>query len=61
MAGQKCYERTMERLLKGMPRPRPFGRLVGGRFLTGHKSQHRTPQAVKWRQFVRLKQLRKSI
>lgn len=58
MAGKKCYERTMERLLKGMPCPRPFGRLVNGRFLTGHKSLHRTPQAVKWRQFVRLKQFR---
>lgn len=61
MAGKKCYERTMERLLKGMPRPRPFGRLVDGRFLTGHQSQHRTPQAVKWRQFVCLKQRRNFI
>lgn len=52
------YAKVSERLLRGMPRPRPFGKLVGGRFLTGHKSQHRTPQAVKWRQFWRLKQFR---
>lgn len=52
------YEKVSERLLRGMPRPRPFGKLVDGRFFTGHKSQHRTPQAVKWRQFWRLKQFR---
>jgi hypothetical protein len=55
MAMTSYYERVAQNLLKGMPRPRPFGRLVNGRFLTGHQSQHRAPQGVRWRQFWRIK------
>jgi hypothetical protein len=49
------YERVAQKLLKSMPRPRPFGQLVDGRFLTGHQSQHRTPQGVRWNRFWRIK------
>lgn len=37
-------ERTIRRLLEGMPKPRPFGRLIDGKFWKGHLSQHRTKQ-----------------
>ena len=52
------YGRVSDQLLRGIPRPKPFGRLVDGRFLTGVKSLHKTPQGVKWRRFWRLKQQR---
>jgi hypothetical protein len=55
MAMTSYYERVAQNLLKGLPRPRPYGRLVNGQFLTGHQSQHRTQQAVRWRQFWRIK------
>jgi hypothetical protein len=50
-----AYERIAERLLRGQPRPKPFGMLVGRYFWTGHKSLHRTRQSRKWRLFWRLK------
>lgn len=53
-----AYERIAERLLRGQPKPQRFGKLVDGRFLTGHKSQHRTRQSRTWRLFWRLKQKR---
>jgi hypothetical protein len=49
------YERTAERLLKGQPKAKPFGRMESGRFWTGTKSLHRTPQSRRWRLFWRLK------
>ena len=55
MAITGYYERVALALLKDMPRPRPCGKLVDGRFLTGHQSQHLTPQAVRWRRFWRIK------
>ena len=56
MSMPKYYERMAQRLLAGMPRPRPFCKLVDGRWLRGHASQHRTPQGVKWNRFWRIKQ-----
>ena len=52
------YERIAEKLLKGQPKAKPFGKLIDGKFLTGTKSLHRTKQSVRWRLFWRLKQNR---
>lgn len=50
------YERVAERLLKGQPKAKPFGRMEeGGRFWTGTKSLHWTPQSRRWQLFWRLK------
>jgi hypothetical protein len=49
------YERVSEKLLKGMPKPKPFGKMIDGKFMTGTQSQHRTPQARRWQLFWRLK------
>lgn len=53
-----AYERIAETLLRGQPRPRRFARMIDGKFLTGTKSLHRTPQSRRWRLFWRLKQQR---
>lgn len=53
------YEKVAEKLLKGQPRPKPYGKLIGNRFLTGTQSLHKTRQSVKWRMFWRLKTNRK--
>jgi hypothetical protein len=55
------YDRTAEKLLKGQPKPRQFGKLINGRFVTGTKSLHRTPQSRRWRLFWRLKQQRATV
>lgn len=52
---EKTYERTAQKLLRGQPKPKRFGKLIDGRFLTGTKSLHKTPQSRKWRMFWRLK------
>jgi hypothetical protein len=52
---EKEYERTAQRLLRGQPKPKRFGKLVAGRFLTCTQSLYRTPQSRKWRRFWRLK------
>jgi len=52
---EKAYERTAQKLLRGQPKPKRFGKLIDGRFLTGTKSLHKTPQSRKWRMFWRLK------
>lgn len=49
------YERISERLLKGQPKPKRFGRLEGNHFVTGTKSLHLTPQSRRWSLFWRLK------
>lgn len=54
------YKRIAERLLKGQPKAKPFGKLVDGRFLTGTKSLHWTKQSRLWQLFWRLKIDRKS-
>lgn len=53
------YERIAEKLLKGQPKAKPFGKLVNGRFLTGTRSLHRTKQSRVWRLFWRIKRVRK--
>jgi len=52
---EKAYERTAQKLLRDQPKPKRFGKLIDGRFLTGTKSLHKTPQSRKWRMFWRLK------
>ena len=52
---ESAYERIAQRLLRGQPKPKCFGRLVGNKFLTGTKSLHRTPQSRRWRLFWRMK------
>lgn len=49
------YERIANRLLRGQPKPKPFGLLVGHYFWTGNKSLHKTRQSRMWRLFWRLK------
>ena len=52
----KTYERTMIKLLKGQPKAKPFGRMIGGKWLTGTLSLHRTRQSVAWRRFIKMRQ-----
>ena len=52
------YERIAVKLLKGQPKPKPFGKLIGNKFMRGHKSLHWTKQSRMWRLFWRLKQNR---
>jgi hypothetical protein len=49
------YERVSQRLLKGQPKPKPFGKLINGKWMTGTQSLHRTPQSRRWQMFWRLK------
>ncbi len=49
------YERVAERLLQGQPKAKPFGKLIGNKFLTGTKSLHRTKQSRAWQLFWRIK------
>jgi hypothetical protein len=49
------YERISQRLLVGQPRAKPFCKLIGGKFMVGTQSLHRTPQSRRWRTFWRLK------
>lgn len=58
MMKMSVYERISERLLRGQPKPKPFGKLIDGKFLTGTKSLHWTKQSRTWRLFWRLKQNR---
>lgn len=53
-----AYERIAQTLLRGQPKPKRFARVWEGRFLTGTKSLHRTPQSRRWRLFWRLKSQR---
>ncbi len=55
---KSAYERISENLLRGQPKPKRMGSLVNGRFLTGTKSLHKTPQSRRWRLFWRLKSQR---
>ena len=52
----KTYERTMIKLLKGQPKAKPFGRMIGGKWLTGTLSLHRTRQSVAWRRFIKMRE-----
>lgn len=53
-----AYERISQRLLRGQPKPKRYGRVFEGKFLTGTKSLHRTPQSRRWRMFWRIKDIR---
>ncbi len=55
---RSTYERISEKLLKGQPKAKPFGKLIGNTFVTGTKSLHRTKQSRAWRLFWRLKRNR---
>jgi hypothetical protein len=52
------YERVAEKLLKGQSKAKPFGMLIGNKFMTGTQSLHRTKQSRLWQLFWRLKQNR---
>jgi hypothetical protein len=54
------YERISEKLLKGQPKPKIFGKFIGNKFETGTQSLHRTKQSRIWRLFWKLKFDRKS-
>jgi hypothetical protein len=56
----RAYERIAETLLRGQPKAKRFARVWEGRFLTGTKSLHLTPQSRKWRTFWRLKSQRQT-
>lgn len=49
------YEKVSQRLLIGQPKPKPFGKVINGRWMTGTKSLHRTPQSRRWAMFWRMK------
>ena len=48
-------QRTAEKLLRGQPKAKPFGKLIGGRFYTGTKSLHKTKQSRALQLFWRIK------
>jgi len=49
----KEYERTAARLLRGMPKSKPYFKLIDGIRL--YRYTHKTKQAVKWQRFWQLK------
>jgi hypothetical protein len=49
------YQRAALRLMRGKPKPKPFGKLIDGKFFTGTKSLHRTKQGRAWNTFWRIK------
>jgi hypothetical protein len=51
----KEYERTAAKLLRGMPKSKPYFKLIDGIRQYGHKGTHKTKQAKKWQMFWRLK------
>jgi hypothetical protein len=48
-------QRIAEKLLRGQPKAKPFGKLIGGRFYTGTKSLHKTKQSRALQLFWRIK------
>ena len=55
------YERTAQKLLKGLngiPKRKPFCKVVVGRLLVGVSTTHRTRQGRAWNLFWRIKQER---
>jgi hypothetical protein len=48
-------QRTAEKLLRGQPKAKPSGKLIGGRFYTGTKSLHKTRQSRALQLFWRIK------
>jgi len=56
-----AYERTAQRLLRGQPKARPFGKLINGHFYRGTYSLHRTKQSRLWRLFWKIKSVRQNL
>lgn len=52
------YERIGMDLLKGQPKPKPYGKLYGNKFIKGTASLHRTKQSQAWALFWRIKKAR---
>ena len=52
----RTYERTESLLLRGQPKAKPFGRLIGNKFVTGTLSLHLTSQSRAWRRFIKMRQ-----
>jgi hypothetical protein len=48
-------QRTAEKILRGQPKAKPFGKLIGGRFYTGTNSLHKTKQSRALQLFWRIK------
>ena len=48
-------QRVAEKLLRGHPKAKPIGKLIGGRFYTGTKSLHWTKQSRALQLFWRIK------
>ncbi len=55
------YERVSQKLLKGIPKPKPFTKVIGGRLMTATASLHRTLQGRRWNTFWRIKNRRKNV
>lgn len=55
MIKMSAYERIAEKLLRGQPKAKPFGKLIDGKFLTGTRSLHWTKQSRNWQLFWRIK------
>jgi hypothetical protein len=52
---QRTYQRIARSLLKGQPKAKIRGRLLGKKFVTSKKSLHRTVQSRRWNLFWNLK------
>ena len=50
-----AHEQVATKLLAGQPKAKPYGKLVGNKFVTGTKSLHMTRQSRAWRSFWWLK------
>ena len=49
------FERTTDQLLNRVPRPAVFAKFENGRLLTGTRSTHRNPWAIRWNKMFTLK------
>lgn len=55
------YERTAQKLLKGIPKNKPFCKVVGGKLLVGVRTTHRSSQGRAFNLFWRIKNKRKIV
>lgn len=55
---KSAYHRYAEKLLRNMPKPKPFCKFMGGHLHTGTQSSHRLLKARMWRTFWRIKKCR---
>lgn len=49
------YEQVSDRLLRGIPKAKPYGKLIDGRWITGFKSLYKTRQGIRYNRFWRIK------